>query len=78
MNNLGLSYHNLGDYEKAESLYREVLKVMKLLTVKIIKNDIKKYGNLAQLFNDIGEYDKAKELYNDVLSERKNTRRQSS
>ena len=37
VNNLGLSYHNLGDYEKAEISIEEVLKVMKLLLVKIIK-----------------------------------------
>ena len=73
MNNLGLLYYNLGDYEKAESFYRRSIEGNEVALGKNHQTTLTTIGNLALVFNNIGEYDKAEKLYNDVLSEQEKT-----
>ena len=53
-NNLGLLYHNLGDYDKAKTFTDEALKVIKSFG-KDHPMTLKCMGNLALVFNDYFE-----------------------
>ena len=59
MNNLGLSYHNLGDYEKAESFYRRSIEGNEVALGKDHPMTLSSITNLAQLFDDIEDYKNA-------------------
>ena len=52
VNNLGLLYDNLGQYEKAEIFYRRSIEGSEVALGKDHPTTLTSIGNLAQVFND--------------------------
>ncbi len=64
-NNLGLSYHSVGEYGQASEYY------LKALKIRLETNDIKgmqiAYNNLGVLYEETGIYEKSLEYYSEAL-----------
>ena len=59
LNQLGLVYHNMGEYSKALSSYERSLEVMKVALPPNHPDLAASYNNIGNLHADMGEYSKA-------------------
>jgi tetratricopeptide (TPR) repeat protein len=67
-NNLGVAYHDTGDYRKAESTYQKALSIILEIRGKKYGSTGKYYYNLAALYFDMGDYGKAESLCQKALT----------
>ena len=67
LNNLGLLYKALGDYDKAEPLYERALEIDEKVLGPDHPNVAIRLNNLGSLYNNLGDYDKAEPLYKRAL-----------
>ncbi len=67
LNNLALMNQLMGEYSKAESLYRQVLDIQKSVSGKKSSVYAMNLGNLAELYKKMKEYEKAESLYRQAL-----------
>ncbi len=67
MNNLALLYKNQGDYEKAQPLFEECLKIRKDVLGDKNLETLSSMNNLAGLYDLQGEYKRALPLYEESL-----------
>ncbi len=65
---LGISYRNIGEYDRAIYYYNEAIKTQDG-TFETKKNISHIYNNLGIIFKDIGEYDKAMNYYKNALND---------
>src|SRR3989442_458425 len=63
LNNLGLMYYYMGDYSKAEPLYKNALEIRGKVLGENDSDYAASLQNLALLYSDIGYYSKAEPLY---------------
>ena len=67
-NLLGLLYSGIGEYEKAQNILKEALRIRKELAEKDIDNNLAKVAeiqnNLGSVFEYTENYNKAIEMYN--------------
>jgi CHAT domain-containing protein/tetratricopeptide (TPR) repeat protein len=71
LNNLGLLYYSMGEYAKAEPLYREALGITKASLGEEHPDYARGLNNLGLLYYSMGEYAKAEPLYREALAIRK-------
>ena len=64
-NNLGIAYDNIGDYEKAASLYFRSIKIKE--ESGNLRSLASTYGNLGSVFDSQGDPDKAEEYHRKAL-----------
>ena len=67
LNNLGLLYNNLGDYDKAEPLYKRALEIWEKQLGPDHPQVAIRLNNLGLLYNNLGDYDKAEPLLKRAL-----------
>ncbi len=67
-NNLGLIFHNSGDYDKAEDYYLKALKIREKVLEENHPDLATSYNNLGLLYHDKGDYDKAEDYYLKALN----------
>jgi tetratricopeptide (TPR) repeat protein len=71
MDNLALTYQDLGEYQKAEGLHLQVLEARKRVLGPEHGHTLISMNNLAKTYHDLGEYQKAEGLHLQVLEARK-------
>ena len=71
LNNLGVLCSNIGDYQSAESFYKQSLAIKKKAFGEKHPNLVLSLDNLGQLFSDIGDYKSAEPYYKQALEIRK-------
>ena len=59
LNNLGVTYKNLGQIQKARDCYEKA--------IAIVSNHVDAHYNLGNLFQELGEHQKAKDCYEKVI-----------
>jgi len=67
LNNLGLIYANMGQYEKALPLQNEILEITKATFGETHPDYATRLNNLAHLYSKMGQYEKALPLYEEAL-----------
>ena len=67
LNNLGLLYYNLGEYAKAEPLYKRALGISEKALGPDHPSVALGLYNLGSLYDTLGDYEKAEPLYKRAL-----------
>ena len=67
LNNLGSLYDTLGDYDKAEPLYKRALGISEKALGPDHPDVATDLNNLGSLYDTLGDYDKAEPLYKRAL-----------
>ena len=67
MENLGFLFQRIGDYAKAETLYREALRIWRKVCGLKIPDTAESINILASMYEEMGEYAKAEPLYQEAL-----------
>ena len=71
LNNLAVLYNDMGDYAKAEPLYRQALAIRKEVLGEKHPEYAQSLNNLAGLYENMGDYAKAEPLYRQALAIRR-------
>ena len=71
LNNLAGLYKSMGEYAKAEPLYRQALEIRRRVLGEEHPDYATSLNNLAVLYESMGEYAKAEPLYRQALEIRK-------
>ncbi len=66
LNNLGLTYNNLGEYQKAIDFYQQSLTIKKQISDR--NGEAVALNNLGLAYNNLGEYQKAIDFYQQSLA----------
>jgi tetratricopeptide (TPR) repeat protein len=67
LNNLANIYSDLGDYQKAEPLYKRALEIREKVLGPDHPDVSDSLNNLANLYSDLGHYQRAEPLYKRAL-----------
>ena len=68
LSNLAGLYDHIGQYEKAEPLYKQALEIQKRLLGEDHPDYAMSLNNLAALYGHMGQYEKAESLYRQALA----------
>ena len=71
LHNLAELYGSMGDYARAEPLYRQALEIRKKTLARATPNYATSLNNLAVLYRAMGDYARAEPLYREALEIRK-------
>ncbi|MDM8546576.1 tetratricopeptide repeat protein [Candidatus Venteria ishoeyi] len=67
LNNLALLYKAMGDYARAEPLYKQALQIKKITLAENHPSTATSLNNLALLYKTMGDYARAESLYKQAL-----------
>ena len=67
LNNLAVLYQTMGDYAKAEPLFKEALEIRQKVLGREHPDTALSLNNLAELYQAMGDYAKAEPLYKEAL-----------
>jgi CHAT domain-containing protein/tetratricopeptide (TPR) repeat protein len=71
LGNLAVCYHEMGEYARAEPLYRNALEINKKLLGELSADYARNLNNLAALYQLMGDYTRAEPLFKKAVALRK-------